>query len=153
VTGEVTIRAVRQLDLGGLAELAGSQDRAEVRVRAAVRGEDGMLVAIACGIVVGMASVLWRDGCDPPNPWLYGLAVVALVRRRGIGRALVRAVEALCQERGIGAVSLDVEVGDRAAYVVAHGHEHHWRAVDPRVGTITGEGVVSTWIMRHGLVR
>ena len=72
----------------------------------------------------------------------------------GIGRALVRAVEALCQERGIGTVSLDVEVGDRVAiafyqrlgYVVARGHEHHWRAV-------TGEGVVSTRIMRHGLVR
>jgi len=49
--------------------------------------------------------------------------------------------------------------GDRAAiafyerlgYVVAGPHEHHWRAIDPRTGTVTGGGRASTWIMRRTL--
>jgi hypothetical protein len=67
----VTIRAPHQLDLDALAQLAGSKERAEVRMLAAARGEDSMLVAAVGGIVVGAASIRWQNGCDPPNPWLY----------------------------------------------------------------------------------
>jgi ribosomal protein S18 acetylase RimI-like enzyme len=159
VTPRVTIRAASGADLNVLAEVAGSRDRAQVRLQAAARGDDGMLVAVAGDTVAGAVSVRWREGCDPPYPWLYGLAVVPSARRRGIGRALIRAGEALCRERGFGTVSLDVDVGDHAAiafyerlgYVVDRPHEHLWRAIDPRTGTVTGEGLAPTWIMRHTL--
>ncbi|WBB46793.1 GNAT family N-acetyltransferase [Verrucosispora sp. WMMA2044] len=109
--------------------------------------------------VVGVVSVRWRDGCDPPNPWLYGLAVVASARRRGIGRALVGAGEAAGAARGAEAMSLDVDVDDEAAvsfyarlgYVIVGPHRHRWRAIDPGTGAVTAEGTASTWIMRRRL--
>ncbi|MBQ1048145.1 GNAT family N-acetyltransferase [Micromonospora sp. C51] len=156
---DLMIRAARHVDLDGLGELAGSRDRAEVRLQAAERGEEAMLVAVAADHVVGVVSVRWRDGCDAPNPWLYGLAVVAPARRRGVGRALVEAGEAAGVARGAAAMSLDVDVDDVAAiafyqrlgYVVVRPHQHRWRALDPRTGAVTGEGTVSTWIMRRHL--
>ncbi|MEV2238356.1 GNAT family N-acetyltransferase [Micromonospora sp. NPDC049891] len=156
---DVMIRAAQHVDLDHLGELAGSGDRAEVRVRAAGRGEEEMLVAVAADHVVGVVSVRWRDGCDPPHPWLYGLAVVASARRRGIGRALVQAGEAAGAARGAEAMSLDVDVDDEAAvsfyarlgYVIVRPHQHHWRAIDPRTGAVTGDGTVATWIMRRQL--
>ncbi|MEV6491316.1 GNAT family N-acetyltransferase [Actinoplanes sp. NPDC051633] len=159
MTDDVTIRAAAGSDLDALAELAGSRDRAEVRLQAAARGDDSMLVAVTAGVVVGVNSVRWRDGCDPPHPWLYGLAVDASHRRRGIGTELVRAAETMSSERDAGTVSLDVDVDDPAAiafyeqlgYVIARAHEHRWRAIDPRTGAVTGEGIVPTWIMRRPL--
>lgn len=152
---DVSVRAVRRSDLDSLGGLAGSDDRAEVRVRAAEQGDEEMLVAVTANHVVGVVSVRWHDGCDAPNPWLYGLAVVDSARRRGIGRALVEAVEAAAAVRGADAVSLDVDVADdgattfyrRLGYVTVRPHEHHWRAVDPRTGEVTGEGTAPTWIM------
>ncbi|GIJ35358.1 hypothetical protein Vse01_45060 [Micromonospora sediminimaris] len=156
---DLMIRAAHRVDLDGLGELAGSQDRAEVRLQAAGRGEEAMLVAVAADRVVGVVSVRWRDGCDTPNPWLYGLAVVAPARRRGVGRALVAASEAAGAARGADAMSLDVDVDDEAAvsfyqrlgYVIVRPHQHRWRAVDPRTGAVTGEGTAPTWIMRRHL--
>ncbi|MFB9849343.1 GNAT family N-acetyltransferase [Micromonospora andamanensis] len=156
---DVLVRAAQRVDLDSLGELAGSRDRAEVRFRAAGRGEEEMLVAVAAGHVVGVVSVLWRDGCDTPNPWLYGLAVAASARRRGIGRALVEAGEAAGAARGADAMSLDVDVDDepaasfyaRLGYVIVRPHQHHWRAIDPRTGAVTGDGTVATWIMRRQL--
>ncbi|WBB94590.1 GNAT family N-acetyltransferase [Verrucosispora sp. WMMC514] len=153
------IRAALGTDLNGLGELARSRDRAEVRLQAARRGAEEMLVAMAAGRVVGVVSVRWRDGCDPPNPWLYGLAVVASARRRGIGRALVEAGEAAGAARGADAMSLDVDVDDEAAvsfyarlgYVIVRPHRHRWRAIDPGTGAVTAEGTASTWIMRRRL--
>lgn len=109
--------------------------------------------------VVGVVSVRRQGGCDLPNPWLYGLAVVASARRHGIGRALVEAGAATCAARGADAVSLDVDVDDESAitfykrlgYMIVRRHEHRWRAIDPRTGAVTGEGMAPTWIMRHQL--
>lgn len=156
---DVSVRAVRRSDLDSLTELAGSADRAEVRVRAAEQGDEEMLVAVTTENVVGVVSVRWQGGCDAPNPWLYGLAVVTSARRRGIGRALVEAVEAAAAVRGADTVSLDVDVADDAAitfyrrlgYLAVRPHEHHWRAIDPRTGEVTGEGTAPTWIMRRQL--
>ncbi|MEE6261111.1 GNAT family N-acetyltransferase [Plantactinospora sonchi] len=153
------IRAVRRADLDRLTELAGSRERAEVRLQAAERGNEDMLVAVVAEDVVGVVSLRWLDGCDAPNPWLYGLAVVPSARRRGIGRALVEAGQATGAVRGADMMSLDVDVDDDAAvrfyerlgYVIVRPHEHHWRAIDPRTGGITGEGTAATWIMRRQL--
>lgn len=156
---DLLIRSAQRSDLDSLGELAGSKDRAEVRIQAAERGAEDMLVAVVADNVVGAVSIRWQDGCDAPNPWLYGLAVVASARRRGIGRALVEAAAATCAARGADAASLDVDVDDESAiafykrlgYVIVRRHEHRWRAIDPRTGAVTGEGTALTWIMRHRL--
>lgn len=155
----VVIRPARSSDLGGVSPLAGSRDRAEVRLQAAEEGGEEMLVAVLASRIVGAESIRWSQGCDPPHPWLYGLQVAADVRGRGIGRTLVRAAEELGRQRGASHMSLDVDVDEAGAiafyealgYTVVRHHQHHWRARDPRTGAVTGEGTAPTLIMRHAL--
>ncbi|MGI5211753.1 GNAT family N-acetyltransferase [Plantactinospora sp. CA-290183] len=156
---DLLIRAARFSDIDHCARLAGSKDRAEVRLQAVERGEESMLVAVLAGNVVGVESIRWRDGCDPPHPWLYGLSVGASARGRGIGRALVEAAEAMCVSSGAESISLDVDVDDARAlgfyahlgYLVIRGHVHRWRSIDPRTRAVVATGHASTWIMRRGL--
>jgi ribosomal protein S18 acetylase RimI-like enzyme len=144
-------------DLDSVSPLAGSRDRAEVRLRAAEDGEETMLVAVLASGIVGAASIRWSQGCDPPNPCLYGLHVAAETRGRGIGRALVRAAEELGRQRGADHMSLDVDVDDARAisfyealgYTVIRHHHHRWRSLDPRTGAVINEGTAPTVIMRH----
>ena len=153
------IRPAEAADLDLVTPLAGSRDRAETRIRAAGRGDDSMLVALLADAIVGAASIRWTGGCDPPNPWLYGLYVAAEVQRRGIGRALTRAAEDLARQRGAGHMSLDVDIDEAGAitfyevlgYTVVRPHQHHWRALDPRTGVLIGEGTAPTLIMRRPL--
>jgi len=157
--GALVIRSAAASDLDEVTPLAGSRDRARVRLQAAEHGEESMLVAVVAGNVVGVESVRWRNGCDPPHPWVYGLAVVTQARRRGIGRALVEAAEGMSVARGAGHVSLDVDADDAGAmsfyeslgYRVVRSHEHHWRSIDPDTGGVTAEGIAPTWIMRRTL--
>ena len=143
------IRPAVPADLDLLAGMAGSRDRAEVRLQAAARGDESMLVADDAGVV----SVRWWDGCDPPHPWLYGLFVEPAARGRGVGRKLVEAAEALAA----GAVFMSLDAGEaagfyrRLGYVVVREHRHHWRWLDPRTGAVTATGTADTWIMRHRL--
>ncbi|WP_218577612.1 GNAT family N-acetyltransferase [Phytohabitans rumicis] len=147
-------------DLDSVSALTPTRDVAEVRLQAAERGAEDMLVAVVDG-VVGAVSVRWQHGCDTPNPWLYGLAVLAPARRHGIGRALVAAAEAACTARGVHTISLDVDTDNLGAiafyrklgYESVRPHEHRWRSFDPRTGAVTGEGTASTWIMRADLGR
>ncbi|MGH3659736.1 MAG: GNAT family N-acetyltransferase, partial [Micromonosporaceae bacterium] len=156
---DFVIRSAELPDLDASVPLAGSRDRALVRLRAADRQDDAMLVARDPDDVVGVASVRWDNDCDPPHPWLYGLAVAAPARRRGIGGALVAAAEKLCSSYRASCLSLDVDVGDvraiaffqRQGYRIVRGHEHRWRSLDPDTGAVTGEGTASTWIMRRRL--
>lgn len=153
------IRPVAAADLEGVTPLAGSPDRAEMRLRAAELGDDTMLVAQRSGAIVGVASVRWTGGCDPPNPWLYGLHVAPQFLRKGFGRALVRAAEDLARQRGADHTSLDVDIGDTRAitfyqvlgYTVVRPHQHRWRALDPRTGAVINEGTAPTLIMRRPL--
>src|SRR2546423_10225277 len=131
------IRAVRNLDVDSVGELAGSRDRAEVRLRAAERGEEDMLVSVAEGEVVGVVSIRWQAACDPPHPSLYGLAVAALARRRRIGRALVDACEGTSLARGAEAVSLDVDADNAAS---PHRTPPGRAAQRDEAGDRTGEG-------------
>jgi GNAT superfamily N-acetyltransferase len=156
---EVLIRPARVSDLDGMVRVVGAQDRVEARLRAVDRDEDGMLVAVAPEGIVGVGSVRWRDGCDAPNPWLYGLVVVEAARGRGIGRALVDAIEAMARGRGARAMSLDVDRDDpfaaafyrRLGYVAVCDHDHHWRSIDPHTGAVTAFGIAATRIMRKHL--
>jgi ribosomal protein S18 acetylase RimI-like enzyme len=159
MTPELLIRAADRSDLDAVAQVAKSRDRAEVRLRAAERHGETMFVAVAGEAVLGIASIRWQNGCDSPHPWLYGLAVAASARRRGVGRALVEACEATTRARGVEALSLDVDLdNDRAiafyqvlGYTTVRGHEHHWQSLDPRTGAVTEKGTAATWIMRRQL--
>jgi len=118
-----------------------------------------MYVAVLSGGIVGVASIRWVDGCDPPHPWLYGLHVATEVQRMGVGRALVRTAEDVARDRGARQMSLDVDIDDARAikfyealgYAVVRNHRHHWRSIDWRTGTVVAEGTAPTLIMRQPL--
>jgi ribosomal protein S18 acetylase RimI-like enzyme len=156
---EFELRPAGTADLEGITVLAGSRERAEVRLMAAERGDESTTVAEVDGRIVGVVSVRWDEGCDPPNPWLYGLQVAEEHRRLGLGRALIGAVEDAATQRGADQVSLDVDLDDDAVthfyedlgYVVLGPHLHHWRTLDPHTGAMLDEGTSPTLIMRRAL--
>jgi ribosomal protein S18 acetylase RimI-like enzyme len=153
------VRPAAAADGADVGALVGSPDRAEVRLQAAARGAEDMLVAATPSRIVGAVSIRWSAGCDPPHPWLYGLHVAADVRRRGVGRALMAAAEELARRHGAGHLSLDVDVDEAGAiafytalgYFVVRPHRHRWRALDPRTGSVIREGTAPTLIMRRAL--
>ena len=53
----------------------------------------------------------WAEGCDSsPVPYLEGWWVAPELRRSGVGRALVAAVEQWCREQGYTELGSDVEL-------------------------------------------
>lgn len=53
----------------------------------------------------------WAEGCDAtPVPYIEGWWVAPDLRRSGVGRALVSAVEEWCREHGYDELGSDVEV-------------------------------------------
>lgn len=63
-----------------------------------------ILVAVIGEQIVGAAMV----GFDGHRGWIYSLAVDAACRRKGIGTALVRHIEAMLRERGCLKLNLQV---------------------------------------------
>lgn len=62
----------------------------------------------------------WADGCDSsPVPYVEGWWVAPELRRTGVGRALVAAVEHWCRENGYRELGSDVEL-DNDASLRAH---------------------------------
>ena len=80
------------------------------------------------------------DGCDPPNPWLYGGEVAQAFRRGCIGTSLWREAERRCTARGAVAAFLDVDVHVEAQRLYLRlGYE------------VVAEGTSDTWLMRKWL--
>lgn len=78
-------------------------------------GEDGTL-----GGFVAVALRPWVDGAQSaPCPHVEGWFVAPQLRRRGIGRALIAAVEAWCRRRGFAELTSDV-LTDNATSLAAH---------------------------------
>lgn len=69
------------------------------------------LVAELHGIVVGTAM----GGYDGHRGWVYAVAVAPEYRRRGIGSALLRRIEALLTDLGCPKVNLQVLASNHAA--------------------------------------
>jgi len=77
--------------------------------------EDGGL-----GGFVSFSLRPWAEGCDAtPVPYLEGWWVAPTLRRAGVGRALVAAVERRCREEGYDELGSDVEL-DNTISLQAH---------------------------------
>lgn len=77
--------------------------------------QDGVLV----GFVIYSVRA-WADGCtERPVPYVEGWFVREELRRRGIGRALVSAVEEIARARGFRELGSDAEL-DNAVSLEAH---------------------------------
>ncbi len=62
----------------------------------------------------------WAEGCESaPVPYIEGWWVAPDLRRAGVGRALVAAVEQWCREAGYGELGSDVEL-DNTVSLRAH---------------------------------
>jgi predicted N-acetyltransferase YhbS len=84
------------------------EDAAGLRKLLAAGGLEAAFVARLGGIPVG-SVLLVRHELDPAHdlsPWLAGLVVAEGYRRRGIGSALVRAVEERAAAAGVGTLYL-----------------------------------------------
>ena len=146
-------------DLPGITTVIPHPDRALLRLRLAENGSEDLLVARLADLIVGVVSIRWSGGCDPPNPWIYGAEVDERYRNRGVGSALWRAAEERCIARGATAASLDVDVSnvdahrfyDRLGYRVVRRHEHRWTDIDPRTGQLRATGESDTWLFRKPL--
>ncbi|MDJ0627065.1 MAG: GNAT family N-acetyltransferase [Rhodobacter sp.] len=86
-----------------------------------------MVVALADGLVVGMASgVVYLHPDKPPQFWINEVGVGDDWLRRGIGTRLMTAILAVGHERGCGYAWLGTEAGNAAArglYRKAQGRE------------------------------
>ena len=110
------IRPARETDAAGIAALStnelGYQTTAEqVREKLAAllhSGRDRILVAVADGQVVGYIHAnTYETLYFPPLKNLMGLAVAAACRRKGIGTALLDAIEVWAKETGAAGVRLN----------------------------------------------
>jgi ribosomal protein S18 acetylase RimI-like enzyme len=157
----VRLRPATTDDLDALAPLAGSRDRAQVRLQAALGGVETLLVVAQDEEALGAVSVRWQGGCDAPHPWLYGLHVHLAARRQGLGSMLVAGAEDVARTRGATAMTLDVDRDDddgiafyeRRGYHRLRSHQHVWTSVHPESGGMLATGTADTWILRHDLVR
>lgn len=118
MAADVLIRPYEDTDERGLIDLwaavlppnAPHNDPAtSLRMKLAVDREL-LLVAEVGGEIVGAVM----GGYDGHRGWIYSLAVRADCRRRGVGGALVRRLEALFAERGCLKVNLQVRTSNAA---------------------------------------
>jgi predicted N-acetyltransferase YhbS len=101
------------------------EDAAGLRKLLAAGGLEAAFVARLGGIPVG-SVLLVRHELEPAHdlsPWLAGLVVAEGHRRRGIGSALVRAVEERAAAAGVG--TLYLYTGQASRFYAALG----WKAV------------------------
>ena len=83
------------------------------------------IVAVADGVIVGHAMA--ADRPRPPDPcagWAtdVGVVVADAWQRRGVGAALMRALTARAQARGVTALAMDVLPGNRRVLAMIIGH-------------------------------
>ncbi len=126
------IRPLDRADIGEWVDLRAAlwpdQSRAELESegRAAIAAESPLVVFVADddGRLAGFIEISLRshaEGCDgSPVPYVEGWYVRDDARRRGIGGALLRAVEAWCREHGYDELGSDANADNRLSRV-AHG--------------------------------
>ena len=88
-------------------------------------GELEVLAARAEGLMVGVAVLAYRLSISAATPFasVEDLCVRPDARRRGVGRALLEAVQERCAAHGVSYVEAQVEDEEAAALYVALGYE------------------------------
>jgi len=88
-------------------------------------GDLEVLAARMGGTVVGVAVLAYRLSISAAGPFasIEDLYVEEEARRRGVGRALLEAVERSCVARGVSYVEVQVEDEEAAAFYAAVGYE------------------------------
>jgi [ribosomal protein S18]-alanine N-acetyltransferase len=115
--GATAIRLARQSDLDALDQLervAFTGDHLSRRsLRSFIAAGDRLLVAAEAGELVGYALVIRRKGGRTAR--LYSIAVNPLRAGRGVGRALLAAVQTHAIEQGCEMLRLEVREDNRRA--------------------------------------
>ena len=112
------IRSVRCADVEALADSLGPDvSAAQVRQRfeESQLGYRTMLVAEVDGMAAGTVSMGGSRFLRPGSLRMFALDVGAESRDRGIGTAMIRAVEAMAVDMGISEVNLEVSVENEDA--------------------------------------
>ena len=112
------IRPAEQEDVGGLiAALAPGVGEAQMRMRfeESLDGYREILVAELDGCPVGTVSMGGHGFQRPGSLRLFALDVGEAFRGRGVGTALVDAVEAVAADRALTEVNLEVAIGNEDA--------------------------------------
>ena len=117
-SGELWIRLARKNDLAALTaalEPEISATQVNRRLEESRLGYREMLVAELNGQAVGTVSVGGVGFQRPGSLSLFALDVGEVYRNRGIGTALVKAVEAVAADRGLDKVNLEVAIDNENA--------------------------------------
>ena len=112
------IRIATDCDLESLAESHApgiSAAQIKRRLEENRKGFRTMLVAVQEGRAVGSISIGGGRFQRPESLRLFALDVGPAFRRNGVGTALVKAVEAIAAESGMGEVNLEVEIDNKDA--------------------------------------
>jgi ribosomal-protein-alanine N-acetyltransferase len=113
----VVVRPAHAGDLGAIEALereAFSGDRLSRRsLRNFIAARDRLLVAADADGIAGYALITWRKGGRRAR--LYSIAVSRRKAGRGVGRALLAAVQSHAVERGCDALRLEVREDNRRA--------------------------------------
>lgn len=122
---DIALRPARPGDLAALVALeqtAFAYDRMSRRQYQRHLGSDRaiLLVAESAGELLGSALLFLRRHSDLAR--LYSLATAAASRGRGVGRALLSAIEAQAITRGIRRIRLEVRRDNTAAVALYEGH-------------------------------
>ena len=117
----MSVRFMRPSELREVTEMmcalwrdAGGYDFGDETVIVWERSEGGL------GGFASFSLRAWAEGCSAmPIPYIEGWWVAPDLRRSGVGRALIEAIERWCRENGYTELGSDVEV-DNAPSLAAH---------------------------------
>ena len=160
-SARLSVRPAVDGDLGPLtAALGPDVPAAQVtrRLEESRLGYRDMLVAELDGQVVGTVSMGGHGFQRPGSLRLFALDVGAAFRRRGVGTALVKAVEAIASGRALDEVNLEVAIDNKDAIRLYErlGYRRHGDPVSDRWERRLDDGSsqmvdVPSWVMINRL--
>ena len=159
-SSHIIVRRVQQDDIAALAPVLASElsmEQLRERWRQDQDGYRQMLVAEVEGQVVGTISTAGTHNQRPNSLRMFALEVGEAFRRRGIGTALIRAIEDQARQEGLGSVHLEVAIENRDAIrlyerlgLQRQGQpflDQWWRRSDDGSGEEVGE--LSWWMVKR----
>jgi len=159
-SSQVTVRRARHDDIAALAPALASElsmEQLRERWRQDQDGYRQMLVAEVEGQVIGTISTAGTRNQRPNSLRMFALEVGETFRRRGIGTALIQAMEDQARQQGLQSVHLEVAVKNHDAIrlyerlgLQRQGEpfvDHWWRLSDD--GSSEEVGELSWWMVKR----